>query len=162
MLLPLTPQTDAKYLKSYCKSASYCRFTVWLNGDNSALQSTHSKFLRCHFNDSAGFAEALPGCAAQHSLQALSSGPYGEPTDIQTLSVLMEVPHISLAFRRSWKAPFWEVPLNLQGISWHGGVRWLEWTWTQGAPLGARFSRVIWEPHTIRKAIQLRPSSGVG
>lgn len=70
-LFSLTTQTDAKYLKSCCKSASYSRFTRWLNGDNSALQRTRTKFLRCRFNDSTGFAEALPGCAAQPSSTVL-------------------------------------------------------------------------------------------
>lgn len=73
-----------------------------------------------------------------HSLPAPSSGPHGEPRAIQTPPVLMEVPPIPLAFsRRRPKCPFWEVPLNLWGVLWYGGVRWLERNWAQGAPLGA-------------------------
>lgn len=75
VLLPLTTQTDTKYLKSYCKSVSYCSITTWFNCDNSALQRTRTKFLRCHSNDSLALSKALPGWAAEHNLQALSPGP---------------------------------------------------------------------------------------
>lgn len=75
VLLPLTTQTDIKYLKSYCKSVSYFNLLHDL------------VVITAHFKDLApdswgaipmtllALSKALPGWAAEHNLQALSSGP---------------------------------------------------------------------------------------
>lgn len=162
VLLPLTTQTDTKYLKSYCKSVSYCNLL------HDLMEIT------VHFKELApnswgaipmtllALSKALPGWAVQHNLQALSWEPQGEPRTIQTLPDLMDILYTSLAFRRSRKSPFWEVPLNVCRFLQCRSVRWLEQTgfeehcWVPGFPGWPK------TPTPEGKTTQLIPSSGVG
>lgn len=159
VLLSLTTQTDTKYLKSYCRSVSYCNSLH----DLMEITSKNSHQIpEVPFQWLLALSKALPGWAAQHNLQAQSSGPQGEPRTIQILPDLMDVPHFSLAFKRSRKSPFWEVPLNLFGFLQCRGVRWLEQTglkehcWVPGSPGWPE------SPTPGGKATQLTPTSGVG